>query len=133
MAERARADAETLAREKETAQEAARREAEERAVWENLAQEAENSRLALAAELAGLQQSAAETPPRIIAELQEQAEAASRDIDLDEAATRAIIDRQLVNRGWIADTRNLTYSGGARAVKGQNMAIAEWPIAHGSS
>jgi len=130
-AEIARAEAERHAREKESAQETAKREAEERAVWENLAQEAETGKLALAAELAQLQQSAAATPPKVIAELQEHAEAAARDIDLDEAATRAIIDRQLVARGWMADTQNLTHAKGARPAKGQNMAIAEWPTATG--
>lgn len=130
-AERARTEADALLRAKETAEETARREAEERAVWEKLAQEAETGKLALAAELAQLQQTAAATPPNVIAALQEQAEAAAREIDLDEAATRAIIDRQLTARGWLADTRTLTYAGGARPAKGRNMAIAEWPTASG--
>src|SRR5690606_28198195 len=69
--------------------------------------------------------------PRIIAQLQEQAEAASRDIDLDEAATRAIVDQQLRNRGWMADSQSLTFASGARPAKGQNMAIAEWPTSTG--
>lgn len=130
-AERARTEAELHAREKETAQQAAKREADERAIWEKLAQEAETGKLALAAELQRLQQAATATPAKVIAEMQEQAEAASRDIDLDEAATRAIIDRQLMARGWIADTRNLTYANGARPANGQNMAVAEWPTATG--
>ncbi len=129
--ERARAEAEQHAREKESAQEAARRDAEERALWEQLAQEAETNKAALAAELAQLQSAAEATPPRTLALIQDQAEAAARVIDLDEAATRAIIDQQLVNRGWMADTRNLTYASGARPAKGQNMAIAEWPTASG--
>ncbi len=88
-------------------------------------------KLALAAELVGLQQAASVTPPRVLAEIQEQAEAASREIELDEAATRDIIDRHLTSRGWLADTRNLTYANGTRPVKGQNMAIAEWPTTTG--
>lgn len=130
-AQTARAEAEQHAREKESAQQAAKREASERAVWEKLAQEAETGKLALAAELNALQQTASAKPPKAIAELQDQAEAASRDIDLDEAATRAIIDEQLSNRAWLADTRNLTYAKGTRPVKGQNMAIAEWPTKTG--
>jgi type I restriction enzyme R subunit len=130
-AEKARAEAEQHAREKESAQQAAKREASERAVWEKLAQEAETGKLALAAELNALQQAASAKPPKAIAELQDQAEAASRDIDLDEAATRAIIDEQLSSRGWLADTRYLTYAKGTRPVKGQNMAIAEWPTKTG--
>lgn len=130
-ADRARAEAEQHARERESAQEAARREAAEKTLWEQLAQEAEAAKLALAAELAQLQQAAEATPAKVMAELQEQAEAAAHEIDLDEASTRAIIDRQLSNRGWIADTRNLTYAKGTRPTKGQNMAIAEWPTASG--
>lgn len=130
-AERARAEADQHAREKESAQDAAKREAAERAVWEQLAQEAETNKLALAVELSQLQNAAQASSPRAIVALQEQAEVASRAIDLDEAATRAIVDQQLQTRGWTADSRNLTYAGGARPAKGQNMAIAEWPTATG--
>src|SRR5690606_15249760 len=52
-------------------------------------------------------------------------------IDLDEAETRALIDQQLRDRGWEADTGALRYSAGVRPVKGRNMAIAEWPTAKG--
>jgi type I restriction enzyme R subunit len=131
IAEHARAEAEQHARDKETAQDAAKREAADRLAWEQLAQEAEAHKLALAAELSQLQNAAQASPPKVIATLQEQAESASREIDLDEAATRAIVDQQLINRGWIADSRKLTHAGGARPAKGQNMAIAEWPTATG--
>lgn len=130
-AERAKAEAEQHAREKETAIEAARREATERAVWEQLAQEAETHNLKLAAELTQLQKQAETEPPKTIAFLQEKAEFAAHAIDLDEAATRAIIDQQLCMRGWTADSETHTYSSGTRPTKGQNMAIAEWPTATG--
>ena len=130
-AERARVEAEQHARDKETAQDAARREAADRTLWEGLAQEAEAHRLQLAAELAQLQQAAAAAPPKEIAFLQDQAETASQNIDLDEAVTRAIIDQQLRNRGWMADSRTLTYATGTPPAKGHNMAIAEWPTATG--
>ncbi len=130
-ADRARNDAETAARAHESAQETAEREAAERALWEQLAQEAEAHRVRLAAELASLQAAAAAEPARSIATLQEQAEAAARTIDLDEAATRTLIDQQLRNRGWMADSRVLTYASGARPANGRNMAIAEWPTATG--
>lgn len=52
-------------------------------------------------------------------------------IDLDEQATRHIIDAQLREAGWEADSRTLRYSLGTRPVKGRNIAIAEWPTAHG--
>lgn len=44
-----------------------------------------------------------------------------------EAETRYIIDEQLRQVGWEADTENLRYSKGTRPAKGHNMAIAEWP------
>jgi type I restriction enzyme R subunit len=130
-AERARSEAEQHARDKESAQQVAQREAAERTIWETLAQEAETGKLALAAELNQLQQAASVKPLKAIAALQEQAEVASREINLDEAATRAIIDQQLARRGWLADTRNITYAKGGRPAKGQNMAISEWPTETG--
>lgn len=44
-----------------------------------------------------------------------------------EAETRLLIDEQLRQVGWHADTENLRYSKGARPVEGLNQAIAEWP------
>lgn len=38
-----------------------------------------------------------------------------------------LIDRQLQEVGWEADTENLRYSKGTRPEKGRNLAIAEWP------
>lgn len=129
--QKALADAERQARERESAEEHALRLGEERALWEKLAQEAEANAMAMAEELAALQQSVESVSQPEITSLHEQANSAARTIDLDEAATRAIIDQQLCNRGWQADTRNLTYASGARPAKGQNMAIAEWPTASG--
>jgi len=51
--------------------------------------------------------------------------------DLDEAATREIIDTQLRDAGWEADSQLLRYSKGARPIKGRNRVIAEWPTASG--
>lgn len=130
-AERVRAEADQHAREKESAQEAARRDAQDRALWEQLAREAEADKLRLASELSALQKAAEAAPAKTIAFLQQQAENAARAIDLDETATRAIIDEQLCNRGWIADSRAMTYAAGTRPVKNQNMAIAEWPTSSG--
>ena len=56
------------------------------------------------------------------------AEAASARMGLTEAETRALIDAQLREAGWEADTENLRYGKGARPKKGHNMAIAEWPV-----
>lgn len=44
-----------------------------------------------------------------------------------EAETRYMIDEQLRQVGWEADTENLCYSKGIRPEKGRNLAIAEWP------
>ena len=44
-----------------------------------------------------------------------------------EAETRCLIDEQLRQVGWEADTTNLRYSKGSRPAKGCNLAIAEWP------
>ncbi|NSC83932.1 type I restriction-modification system endonuclease [Mediterraneibacter gnavus] len=44
-----------------------------------------------------------------------------------EAETRYMIDEQLRQVGWEANTQEIRYSKGARPTKGRNMAIAEWP------
>lgn len=44
-----------------------------------------------------------------------------------EEETRFIIDQQLRQVGWEADTENIRYSKGTRPTKGRNLAIAEWP------
>ena len=44
-----------------------------------------------------------------------------------QAETRFLIDQQLRQVGWEADTENLRYSKGTRPAKGRNLAIAEWP------
>ena len=46
-----------------------------------------------------------------------------------EAETRCLIDEQLRQVGWEADTSSLRYSKGTRPTKGRNLAIAEWPTA----
>lgn len=49
----------------------------------------------------------------------------------NEAETRKIIDEQLRQVGWEADSENLRYSKGTRPRKGRNMAIAEWQTDNG--
>ena len=56
---------------------------------------------------------------------------AGHDIDLDEYDTRRLIDQQLRDAGWEADTDALQHSKGVRPQKGRNLAIAEWPTDHG--
>ncbi|WP_323750376.1 type I restriction-modification system endonuclease [Marinobacter sp.] len=56
-----------------------------------------------------------------------QTKAASDTLVLSEELTRILIDQQLVEAGWEADSQELTYQKGARPEKGTNRAIAEWP------
>jgi type I restriction enzyme R subunit len=52
---------------------------------------------------------------------------ASRNIDMSEAETRALIDAQLREAGWEVNTQELNYKRkGTLPVKGSNLAIAEW-------
>lgn len=53
----------------------------------------------------------------------------SQTIDLSEELTRILIDLQLQDAGWQADSQDLTYSKGVRPEKGTCKAIAEWPTA----
>lgn len=50
---------------------------------------------------------------------------------MDEAETRVIIDQQLVDAGWDADTENLRYAKGVRPKPNKDIAIAEWPTQSG--
>jgi hypothetical protein len=93
-AEQARLMAEENALARQIAEEHARKQAEERATWEELAQEAEQEKQALRERLDALQITAQAKPvdlPQIIA----QGESAAQQIDLDEAATRQLIDQQI--------------------------------------
>jgi type I restriction enzyme R subunit len=56
---------------------------------------------------------------------------AAAEIELSEADTRRLIDRQLREAGWEADSVDLRWSKGARPQAGKNQAIAEWPTAEG--
>lgn len=59
-------------------------------------------------------------------QLSRKAKTASQHI-LSEELTRILIDQQLQEAGWQADSEALTYKNGARPEKGKNIAIAEWP------
>ena len=52
---------------------------------------------------------------------------ATSTFNLSEDLTRILIDQQLIDAGWEADSLDLTYGKGARPDKGKNKAIAEWP------
>ena len=104
-----RREAEEHARARESVEQRLAREAEERATWEKLAQEIDGERAEIAARLAAVQAAAERAPKSEMDDLLERGEAASERFDLDEAATRALIDQQLRDAGWEADTNLLRY------------------------
>jgi type I restriction enzyme R subunit len=105
--------------------------AEESASWEQLASEAEAAKNEVAQQLANLQAAAEAAPGAAQQQVLQFAQAAAEAISLDEAETRALIDQQLRDSGWEADTQKMRYASGTRPVKGRNLAIAEWPTASG--
>lgn len=54
-------------------------------------------------------------------------------IQLDEKATRRIIDSQLREAGWEVDSQELRYSKGTRPTADRYLAIAEWPTQSGKA
>ena len=108
----------------ETAEQRHERELEERQTWEALALDAERQLQELT------EQADRQTPAQRVAFMQASNEAVEA-IDLDEQATRALIDQHLRDREWQADSINLRFASGTRPAKGQNMAIAEWPTESG--
>lgn len=83
------------------------------------------------ARLAALQAQVAAAPKPDVEAVIQQAREATEALDLDESETRLLIDAQLREAGWEADSVALSYGAGARPAKGRNMAIAEWPTASG--
>lgn len=62
-------------------------------------------------------------------EIQQRSEASARNIDLDEAETRELIDAHLAQAGWEVNTKELNYKLKKTLPKrGHNMAIAEWKV-----
>lgn len=57
----------------------------------------------------------------------------ANELSLSEAETRKIIDTQLQEMGWEADSENLKYTKGTRPQKGKNLAIAEFPTEKGNA
>lgn len=77
--------------------------------------------------LAEVQAAAAGRPAEQTAASLAKVQHAAALIDLDEAATRKLIDQQLRDAGWEADSEGLAFKKGTRPQKGRNLAIAEWP------
>lgn len=118
-------------KEKEQIQALAEEMDEEARLYAQIAEEAEAElkaqQKAFEAQLEALQAKVAAkeiSVEEVIAETQK----ASKDFSINEELTRILIDQQLVDAGWEADTNNLTYQKGSRPEKGKNKAIAEWPV-----
>ncbi len=67
------------------------------------------------------------TQPQAAQQVTHKTQQATSHFDLNEDLTRILIDQQLNDAGWEADSLDLTYGKGARPEKGKNKAIAEWP------
>lgn len=104
---------------------------DEQSFWEQMAVEAEEAKAALAQRLAADQAQALTQPKANVLALVTAASTAANAVELDEADTRKLIDEQLRDAGWMADSRTLTFAKGTRPEKGKNLAIAEWPTASG--
>jgi type I restriction enzyme R subunit len=103
----------------------------ERQFWENYAAETETELRSIKTRFASAQTYALESTPRQLDMLAQAATNAAGKIELDESATRSIIDGQLIAAGWKADTLLLRYSAGTRPRQNEAVAIAEWPTSSG--
>lgn len=83
------------------------------------------------AQLKAMQAVAVQAPAQAIQQLVTAGQLDEDNLDLDERATRKLIDLKLREAGWEVDSEMLTYAKGLRPQKGKNLAIAEWPTADG--
>ncbi len=125
------ASAEEQAQARAAAEELARQASETSAVWEQTALELEANQAALTKNLAELQQQAKSQPEQLRTEFKYAGLEAANNLELDEKQTRLLIDVQLNDMGWEADTNALSYAQGTRPEVGRNLAIAEWPAKGG--
>ncbi len=103
----------------------------EQAFWEGMAAETDKAKSALEKRLAEQQAESVAQPKSVLVKLVSSANAAASAVQLDEADTRKLIDQQLRQSGWEADSQILRYNKGTRPTKGKNLAIAEWPTESG--
>jgi type I restriction enzyme, R subunit len=103
----------------------------EQAFWEEMAAETEQAKVALEKRLAEQQSAAVALPAKSLMQLVTAANTAASAVQLDEADTRKLIDQQLCQAGWEADSQTIKYNKGTRPTKGKNLAIAEWPTESG--
>ncbi|MGS4986493.1 type I restriction-modification system endonuclease [Roseibium sp. RP-7] len=129
--EKAKASAEDLAKAKAAAEELARQALQDSEEWAKTALEQEATAAELAEKLAELQKKAEAEPEQLQMEFKQAAWQAASKLELDEDDTRLLIDVQLIDMGWEADSKQLHYAKGTRPEKGRNLAIAEWPAEGG--
>ncbi|QSY95316.1 type I restriction-modification system endonuclease [Rhizobium bangladeshense] len=123
----AHASAEELTKARAAAEELARQAAADSAVLAQTAVEMEANQAELAQKLAQLQKEAEDQPQQMQMEFRQAGLQAASRLELDERQTRRLIDMQLVDAGWEADSGTLVHQKGARPEEGRNLAIAEWP------
>ena len=104
---------------------------DEQAFWENMAAETELAKLALEKSLLEQQNITAAQPKDALVRIVTSANKAVGAVQLDEADTRKLIDQQLRQAGWEADSEVLKFKKGVRPEKNRNRAIAEWPTESG--
>ncbi len=104
---------------------------DEKELWEKLAQEAEKAKSDINAQLETIQAQAEANPTAAAETTQRMSQPPIKWLEMDEAATRTIIDQQLRDAGWETDSTTLRYGLGVRPERGRNMAIAEWPTETG--
>lgn len=109
--------------------------AEERTVWEAIAEEQEKELNRLKQQHRNInKRNAFEFTARPAQIKADTIKAIEKSLfDMSEAETRLLIDAQLKESQWLADSENLTYAKGARPEQGHNKAIAEWPTKTGPS
>ena len=96
-----------------------------------MAAEAEQAGLALKKTILAQQHTASAQPKETLASIAAAANSAAEAVQLDEADTRKLIDQQLRQAGWEADSEILAFNKGARPEKNRLRAIAEWPTETG--
>jgi type I restriction enzyme, R subunit len=109
---------------------------EEQLFWEQMAiaegaSKADRSKAQLAERLAAQQAATIAQPKSPLNKFIQAANRAAQSVNLDEASTRQLIDEQLRQAGWEADSVLLQHRKGIRPEKGVNRAIAEWPTGSG--
>lgn len=102
-------------------------------IWEQLAQEHEMALVELRREF---ESKAAQKTVNFLTLGSDQQRSFYQSVEasafnLSEADTRVLIDEQLEEAGWEADSDNLTYAKGARPEPSRYKAIAEWPTQSG--